>query len=353
MQFSPERHTKEFLLNNVSMLRSLAQFSEDFSLSDVAQDEEILKTHLVISITKPSETLTVAHFLAQYQPSWTLGDAAKQKSILMLRGVGGITVAHKLADHQKHWYTFDVCKELDILMLKDDSDHTVLHEAAFKNAVFVHEIAKNKPEILFLSSKKFTTVARVLTFHKACLNYEHMFKKEVLCLSDNYDKKISIAEMLVGRYKYENKDGKFDYPDIAIILLKQGGAYRHSKEMDIDKVKLIFSQGDVLVTDELDPLIKLKLSIALYSTIYHCFAQSADSNIAYDEMLSACKKHIATCIENSNELLQETISEDFCCEPGARLFKHLIAESQFTMLTEQNASIGAISTDEQSNSIIY
>jgi hypothetical protein len=69
MQFEPQIHTKEFLMENVWVALELAEYSSDFAMRELIEDHEILTL-------SDKEIFTVAHKLAQHQTIWLKSKAS-------------------------------------------------------------------------------------------------------------------------------------------------------------------------------------------------------------------------------------------------------------------------------------
>lgn len=337
MIFLSDFHTKDYLLNHHGTLRNLAKNSSEFAQSELAQDFDLLSIRVNISESNPEVKNTIAHLLAQYQPSWLLGQAHQNKDILKLRGFGGNTVAHKLAECQIGWYDFEASKDLEILLLRSDDDFTVMHDAAFKNCEHIHEIAKVNPSILFVTSSRWSNIATILASDVVSLEYDHMLKKEVLCC-ESLTRGKNIAEFLIGKYQSKSNDGKWDIPTIASVLLSQGAAYKHSEALPLKDIREIFEKGHLLLSDATDNKVKLMIAIATYSTIFHSTEQAKEPSGELLEMLDLCRLSIEDMIKSSNELLNLEISEDFHCKPGANLYSQLVAKLQLSRVEKTSAS---------------
>lgn len=365
MQFLPEIHTKEFLLEDEFALAELARNSADFAQSDLANDEEILKeqvdplygytvAHLLAINVKEwalqkgaanfkilslvdINGLTVAHHLAMDQPEWVVTESVKQKNILKIRSSLGYTVAHTLATNQKEWTMLDIAKDYEVLTLRSDNNTTVAALIAKTNPKWMQSEASHDIDLLTLSCDSNISVAHGLLQHPECIHHEPMFQKRVLTLfrSPTPEVKIGktiklIAEEFVEKY---GKDSGINYSDMALKLISMGAAYVHSKTLTSKELKSITSQSLALISDCSEPEVAYRLALAFYSTLKNLYETAEHLNIK--SKLSEYQKEIAIAervlidLINKHPYLLEKAHDGIFCTPGEIFITHLIAERTF------------------------
>jgi hypothetical protein len=215
--------------------------------------------------------------------------------ILQISNNHGFTVAHKLAELEKFILSSKAANDLSVLKLQDNTGWSVAH----------------------------SIVERYFDFDKI----ENIFHKEVLSLV--YDG-WTLAEYISDIY---DDAMNLDVPTMAIKLIGQGAAYKHSKPIDVETGNILVQNFDTIL-EESDPLIRLKQIQAFYSTCIHNLAQmmSTPDRISIDkwkEVVSNAEIMFHQHLNANPELLDIEHSVDFYCEPGDDFLKKRKAELIF------------------------
>lgn len=111
VEFSPLKHTKEYLLTNLCELDYLCIHSEAFSKNMICQDLKFLTT----VINQNGDT--VAHVLASNQPEWLSTPAASNLDIMSIKNKFGVAVIRNVIEHQ-HCLSLDYLFNKDILSIR-------------------------------------------------------------------------------------------------------------------------------------------------------------------------------------------------------------------------------------------
>jgi hypothetical protein len=385
MQFNEDIHTKDYLLNNVEVLVDLAKTSKDFALSSIATDISILKiqditegqgatiAHMLAKFhpewvtTSSSQNIivlqisddygwSVAHHLAEHQSSWVQTEAARntlmmsiiddygwsvahalakfQKdwlktassedhSILLMQDDDGVSVAHLLAEFQPKWLESEACKNQQILQFQDHSGNSVASTLVVHQPDWIHSEEAKNPIIL-------KTIALTLALrHPDALEHEGIFHKDILTLETN--EKI-LAEYIVE--KYEQSHG-IKTQDIAMKLITQGAAYKHSEFMDSSIGLDILKQASALIDDSLSPLVAYKHAQALYATCFYAteHAKKKDSEacpaVLWQNILKEAEGIIQNLHKKHPELGDAEFHVDLLCEPANQYIRHHQASENF------------------------
>lgn len=299
MQFDPAIFTKEEILNSDMFTEFFARNSPEFATSSLACDIDVLSLKVHGESLKlrgdKSSFYTIAHILAQHQKIWMNSEAASNKTILKLNNSYKTSVAHHLARYQPDWIDSIAACDPEILKLSDNYGSSVAHELA-KNPKWIlsdaakiksllqltngfgssvaHELAKhpgwlNSEESRDIDLLRITDIANVsvallLTNHPACLSNDSLYDKSVLTLDLEGQ---TLAEQLVE--KYPDVIGN-NIETLAMKLIAQGAAYKHSKVIGLDIGQHLLYQTESLISESTDPLVSIKYALALYSTISHC-----------------------------------------------------------------------------------
>jgi hypothetical protein len=299
MQFDPSIHTKEFLLSNPKVAYELAEKSSEFAVSELAKDFNLLSMH-------NERGKTLAHELAAFQPEWFRLEAAKNQEVLSLAEVNGITVAHWLAYYHSEWIKCEAAHNLDVLSLTSGNGDTV--------------------------------ASYLLIYNEQCVQYEHLMQKQILTLE--YDEEI-LAETVARKWKSDC----IDVPVMAMKLISQGAAYKHSKPIPIRSGEIILKQCKVLMEDNLEPVVSFKQLQALYSAFTHNVSkilstQEQKSLHKWQSLLLQSENLIRQHLDNNPYLYDIEHTIDIFCEPGDDLLKKLQSErilaSDLTSLNRLN-----------------
>jgi hypothetical protein len=340
------------LLSNPEVALSLAKDSEEFSQSSIVNDFSVLRladasgntvahklaenhsAWLQSDAVKSSKVLflannngwTVAHWLAQFQPEWLLSDAAKSPEILRLASNIGYTVAHWLAQYQPEWLQSDAAKSPDILMLTSNIGYTVAHLLAQYQPEWLQSEAATSPEILRLADKQNWSVAYVILIHQSeSINHQPLMQKQILTL-DYLD--CLLAETFTQ--KFGRKHG-LDTSTMAMKLIEQGAAYKHSKPIALKVGYSLLRQCKILIEDNLDEKISRKQLMALHSTIHHNVSKIISTNQheslqPWKELLVQSENLILQHLNDNPELYDIEHTVDIFCEPADDLLKKIQSE---------------------------
>lgn len=122
MNFDPEIHTKEYLLNNKQELKQLCYTSPPFARSELAGDFDILSARVTDS------NWCVAHILANNMAMslWLDNPGSTNPDVLALKTDNGFCVAHYLAKNQPNWARSPQARNPDILQLSSADGTTVV-----------------------------------------------------------------------------------------------------------------------------------------------------------------------------------------------------------------------------------
>jgi hypothetical protein len=353
MQFDPAIHTKEFLLSNPATALVLAEKSAEFATNELASDFEILRLvdggftaaynlaryqqeWMSSEAAKSLEVLklanrggfTVAHGLAAYQSEWVNSEDAKSFTILRLKGGGGNSVAHWLATFQSGWIDSEGAHNFDILMLANDDGKTVAHALALSESEWISSEAAKSLDILKLADVYGETVARYLVDNnKQSIHHQPIMQKQILTLQNEGK---MLAEFITEKYK---SDG-MDVSVMAMKLISQGAAYKHSKPIAITIGESLLKQSKALTMDNLEPVISFKQLQAAYSTFAHNVAkiistQEQESLQEWQGLLLQSENMIRQHLNENPELYDIEYTVDIFCEPGDDLLKKLQSERAF------------------------
>jgi hypothetical protein len=353
MQFNPAIHTKEFLLDNPEVAFELARYSVEFSTCALASDLELIglvdtwgftvahrlaqyqpkwidsavsKSPEILRMASKNSGQTVAHMFAQYQPEWLKSEASKSPEILRLANIVGYTVAHWLAQYQPEWLKSDASKLPEILMLTSNGGWTVAHYLAHYQPEWLQSAASTSPEILQLTTDNGTTVARWLVDHQGeSINHQPLMQKQILTLDFS-------GKLLAERFTeiYGDIHG-LDTSTMAMKLIEQGAAYKHSKTIALKVGDTLLKQCKILIEDNLDAQIGLKQLMALYSTFSHNVSKiiSTDQQKSlqkWQDILHKSENMIRQHLNTHPELYDIEHTVDIFCEPADDLLNKLQSE---------------------------
>lgn len=354
MEYIPEIHTKDYLLDEDFTLPDLARTSPEFALSPLANDYEILSYVVdddfgftiahILARSRPEWSLTpaaqqieilslidfagvpVAHRLAQYQASWCMTDAAHDDKILHLKGPDGYTVAHQLSN-QKLWILSDTASRKEILKIRSDNNTCVAALIAKKHPEWMKTSSAHDLEILALSCNKGISVAHALTEHKECLEHEPLFNKKILSIfryeGTDIPRKVFVPELIVRNHSEELG---LTHSEMALKLISMGVAYQNSKPTSTEDLKKINENCLSLIDECPDLEICFKYAIAYYSTLVHISETFNSYNlISYQNLKDLINSSILGAEEilfdlaNKNDFDRKEIDFDDSCTPAASL----------------------------------
>jgi hypothetical protein len=419
MKFDAAIHTKAFLLSHPDIALELAERSNEFSVSPLTQDLDVLRlsnghvtvaymlawhqsqwmeseaaqNHDVLRISnntgktvahtlatvqthwlnseasKDFDVLrltdgygtSVAHTLAEFQPQWLGSEAAQNYDVLRISNKIGITVAHTLASTQTHWLNSKASRDFDVLRLADGYGTSVAHTLAHLQPQWLRSEEAQNFEILRLATKQGLTVAHSLVFQTDWLNSEAVQNFEVLQLTSNhgltvafwlaknqpnsihleslFHKKILCVEyegQILAEFisqKYGKTQG-LDTATMAMKLIEQGAAYKHSTPMAIKVGETLIKQSKLVLDDGYEPIIGLKQLQALYSTCAHnvtkiLSSEEQKSLSKWNDILGKAENLLRQHLNTHPELFSIPHTVDKFCEPGDELLKKIASERVF------------------------
>jgi hypothetical protein len=319
MKFDAAIHTKAFLLSHPDIALELAERSNEFSVSPLTQDPDVLRL-------ANNRGWTVAHQLACYQTNWLTLDISKDFDVLRLADESGWTVAHYLAQYQPNWLASDASKDFDVLRLSNEDGGTVAHYLAQCQPKWLTSDASKDFDVLRLSAKDGWTVANALALHQPnCITHEPLFHKQILTLKS--EGKL-LAEFISRRYGLYHD---LDTATMAMKLIQQGAAYQHSTPMTIKVGDTLIKQGVLLLHDCYEPIIGFKQLQALYSTCAHNVAKikrtyEQKSLAKWNDMLCKAENLLRQHLTKHPELFDREHTTDIFCEPVEDLLRRIMAE---------------------------
>jgi hypothetical protein len=401
MYFSRRGHTKEYLSSRIELILELAQKSSDFAQSELAQDLEFLKTDVLYGFTKSFDMLfltgiplasdttksdlgtsiahvlakyqpiwlrggmgdnysaleiknnegtSVAHYLAEYQEEWVFSKSAQDHSILKLTDSSGVSVAHTLARHQPKWLLSAASKDYTILKLTDYEGNSVAHVLAQYQSNWIHSEASQDYSILGLLNDNSLSVAKNLATHYKNIRLLTASDKKILTFEE--------GGKLLAEYISDTHDSyKVDFVTMAMRLISQGAAYKHSQAISAYAAHDLRKQAKILIADSLSPDVALKYALAFYSTCHYAAfkAKSSNRNDALDawaHSLMMSENEIRRILNVNPHLWEVNLPADILCEPGNDFLTHLKSERALRSLkidstvdknafTESDDSFGA------------
>jgi hypothetical protein len=183
-------------------------------------------------------------------------------------------------------------------------------------------------DILKLADVYGETVARYLVDNnKQSIHHQPIMQKQILTLQNEGK---MLAEFITEKYK---SDG-MDVSVMAMKLISQGAAYKHSKPIAITIGESLLKQSKALTMDNLEPVISFKQLQAAYSTFAHNVAkiistQEQESLQEWQGLLLQSENMIRQHLNENPELYDIEYTVDIFCEPGDDLLKKLQSERAF------------------------
>jgi hypothetical protein len=318
MKFDPAIHTKEFLLNNLSLLGVLGEISEEFAKSALCEDYELLSS--IPPTAFPDRCISpLAGLLARYQGSWLQSVAANNFDILKLQDSEGWTVAHLLASYHADWIHSEAAKTIAILKLKNIDGRSVAYE---------------------------------LIHRASCVSHAPLFTKEILTLV--WNNKL-LAESIAEK---QAQSHGLTVATMAVKLISQGAAYKHSRIMTIADGQTILNEAKQLIEDCLEPEVALKHAQALYSTCFHNVEKikllpSQKGLDKWQAILNKAEAIMRDVIQKHPSLEYSTTKIDIFCEPSADLVSRLKAETILNNLVTHELNQADINDDLTINNGLY
>ena len=331
MEFDPSIHDKSYLMANPSIAVVIAKNSDEFSRHLLAQDINIL--NLVNQDGK-----SVAYELAEKCGKWSLTEAGQRFDVLTTVCDGDNVLASKLAIQDKEWALSPAAQNFQLLSFETQHGSPV----ALLLALFQHQwaatVAATNFDVLSLSNKKGRSVAHQFVFNEKFSNILDSDRiKELMFL--NYTTSGSVAQTFL--YKYTDK------VSILLRLVKLGAAYKTNENSDKayrptfteKEIKSFITSGTELIEDECEEFIKLKMLIAIYSTL---------KNLEFDVKAIGARKLMDKTATKIHAEIKQTIASkpylfenftqihDYNCEPATDAITKIMAEDTFqTSLQEQ------------------
>jgi hypothetical protein len=306
MQFDPAIHTKEFLLSNPKVAYELAEKSSEFATNELASDFLILSLDL-------GGGWTIAHRLAAYQKAWRKSAAANSNEVMRLANDYGSTVAHQLARWQSEWLHSEASKSYDIMSLSDNDGWTVAHFLVLRD--------------------------------KQCIYHQNIMQKQILTLQNEGK---MLAEFIAEKYK---SDG-MDVPVMAMKLIEQGAAYKHSVPMNVEIGESLLRECKLIIDDSREPLVTFKQLQAAHSTFAHNVAkiistQEQESLHKWQGLLLQSENMIRQHLNKNPEIYDMEHTVDIFCEPGDDLLKKLQSERILASDLTSLSGLNHTNTSEQ------
>jgi hypothetical protein len=211
MEFDKKNHTKNYLMNNSSVLFSLAQNSEDFRHSDLCKDVEILNS-------LKNDFYPLAEILALDYRDWVVNTAIHDQEILSIRNVYGMTISQVIA-----------CRYPELLLNDDfinDKSLKTTSEVYGSLAQFILNQYKSKGDILF----RFVRAGHVLNMKSECYDF---YTPKLTVEDVNLFIKNSISFMLLETNSSKLEKFKIDfYRTLATILEGVGKKFKSKLIID-------------------------------------------------------------------------------------------------------------------------
>jgi hypothetical protein len=310
--FDPAIHTKEYLLSSNDVLRKLAEESVEFAKSELAQDSDIL------TVADRTFGYTVAHLLAEHQPCWSETPAASNIEILKLEALLSGPVACILAQKQPAWTNSSAVKDHSVLKMKDYFGYSIAYHLQNCHQSWIETIEANDKTILTIVDRN-----KILAEH----------------ISDEY-----------------TVTHQYDVVTMAMKLIKQGAAYKHSKYLAIQVGEEIFSRTGELIEKCSDELTSLSYALATYATFMHNYTKILNyKNIemvkSWGSLTRLAEKLIIDICNTKPDLLDIDLETGFFCEPAHDLIQKLKSEKILLSLSNLEQDFGQ--SDDHDMTLLY
>lgn len=334
MRFNPRIHTKEFLLQNNDELSKLCESSAAFAKSNLAFDKDILKT-----IVESKSGKTTAHLLAIHQPEWDVSKLKSALEIFKLQESSLMSVAHWLSlKKNPYWTTFDANQDPDILQITNEHGVCVALSVARNIPQWMDTEASKNIELLSIQPHHHKSVALGLLDHDRSFYHEILRHKRILTLT--CDGKL-FAESFVEKHKQMHG---VDTASIAMMLISQGAAYKHSKLLQTKTGEEIIHLTSELISESTEPAVSLKYAIAVYSTINHAIEMVAKTSQSrglgkWQNLLNTTGTLITELFIANPCLEQLPISADIYCEAGEAFVKRFLSIRNFENLNNSKSNL--------------
>jgi hypothetical protein len=290
MKFDPAIHTKAFLLSHPGTALELAKHSNEFSVSPLAQDLNLL-------CISDSEGYKIAHLLAEYQPQWLGTEAAQNYDVLRLANKYGSTVAHTLAIYQPQWLNSDACKNFDVLQWGGSECYKIAHLLAEYQPQWLDSEAAQNYDVLRLANKYGSTVAHALARHQPqWLNSDASKNGDVLQWADTDG--TSVAHSLAKYQPQWLESEAAQNFEVLRMSFKSGWTVAHV---------LANYQSEWLRSEAAQNLEVLRLATNQGTTVALCLVRYQPNSIHLESLFH--KKIL--CMEYEGQMLAEFISQKY------------------------------------------
>lgn len=343
-----------------SVAHMLASYQQEWIKTEASKNHEILELRTLIDHT-------VAHNLAEFNEGWFGSLASNDINILSLRNYVGLTVAHSLAYRNERWAKSEYSQNENLLKLADTDGNTVAHLLAKSQSDWLFTDAANRFEILSLRNKRGTTVAHNIA--DTTLYNKAMVSIDVLELKDDDDETVAaklvknksaiihdlslskrlltidddgqlLAESIFRSY---GKESGFTVTSIAMKLISQGAAYKHSRPVYVKVPNELIAHTVEILNTTTNPMVSIKIAKALYSTIAHFSAVTAklgdqkNSNLQLSLMetaLSQAEEILVGLLDEHAEIIDIDSSSEIepFCEPADIIAKRAIAKRKLSTI---------------------
>lgn len=327
----------------------LAELHPKWVYSEEAKNPDILKL-------TSNKGESVAHKLACFQPQWIFTESAKNYEILKIADHTGKSVAHMLAKNQPEWLKSKAAQDYEILKIADKDNWTVAHSLACFQDLWVTSTAANDIEILKLTTDDGTSVAETLVNYTSdCLTIPALTNKSVLTIGHDLSKRKEIvANLIVNRYC--NSHG-LTHHEMAMILIRQGAAYRCNKTLESSVGEMIYSDAKILIDDCQDSSVAFMHAQALYSTMHHCLfvakhneqaedIQSID-NSQWEALLAKAEIELTWLLDCEPDIIDNASGHGILCEPAEIYIKKLLAARHLNCIDAGDLASLEIDISEQ------
>jgi hypothetical protein len=340
MKFESALHTKQFLIANPEIAFALAKSSEEFSLTCLSQDVDIL------SLKKAGDGCALAHELAWSSYQWSKSEAAQSLEVLSILSDKGESVAHRLAFFKPDWAATEAAQRFDVLSITDKDGESVAHELAFIQPEWHKTKAAQDFSILSIKSKNGRSVGHRLALHQEnWCNTDGAMMKDVLGITCTEEG--SVAQVILCFCK--------DKGLFLSKILKSGFSYK-SEPLSSAANRPILYEDDVqkftelslaMIADEALEVAKVKLLLIFFSTSKNILDDVKDAGgktfLLYT--LDSVAAQIRQIYKGKPNLFEDIIKpEDENCEPAKELMHQLISERNLSNIESMDSSFSVVET---------
>jgi hypothetical protein len=341
---------KNDLLEDHSLAFELAMSSDEFAISPLSQDFDILSM-----VENDEKQNTIAHMLARHHSAWMFTNAAKRKDILRLTNSEKTTVALTLAMYQPQWQLLDEAKEKEILELVDQHGNSVAHYLAGSSREWINTVALMNKDILLIQNQKdwiegnqikqhkhWTVAHAILKRHMASDVYERenrnldlIFSKEVMSAECGG---VQLAEYLLTCAL--NKLS-LNHHGVAYLMIKEGAVYKPTKILPLVSGEFILQFIQNHFDEPQEPLASIAAGQALYATIFHNIKKIRNSTEKQElnqwmELLSKSESIFIAQLEQHKAHIDINYPLVKYCEPAQEILNRFLAEHLFSGISHNN-----------------